>query len=195
MLNHPLEINEGGCAPPNANRLYRTKTYLVGHMQYSEGRNWRDSVEAELSKLGVTVFNPYKKPFEKDVREDEEERQSLDSLMEKGSFEEVARRMRTVRTYDLNLVDRSDFIIAHIIPAVASWGSGEELVTAIRMKKPVFISMEGGKKKTPLWMMGQLPHKYIYDSLEEIVEMIKKIDSGQQSIDDDRWRLLNKPLR
>ena len=44
-------------------------------------------------------------------------------------------------------------------------------------------------------MMGQLPHKYIYDSLEEIVEMIKKIDSGQQSIDDDRWRLLNKPLR
>ena len=115
--------------------------------------------------------------------------------MEKGSFEEVARRMRTVRTYDLNLVDRSDFIIAHIIPAVASWGSAEELVTAIRMKKPVFISMEGGKKKTPLWMMGQLPHKYIYDSLEEIVEMIKKIDSGQQSIDDDRWRLLNKPLR
>ena len=111
------------------------------------GRNWRDSVEAELSKLGVTVFNPYKKPFEKDVREDEEERQSLDSLMGKGSFEEVARRMRTVRTYDLNLVDRSDFIIAHIIPAVASWGSAEELVTAIRMKKPVFISMEGGKKK------------------------------------------------
>ena len=64
--------------------------------------------------------------------------------------------MRTVRTYDLNLVDRSDFIIAHIIPAVASWGSAEELVTAIRMKKPVFISMEGGKKKNPTMDDGSI---------------------------------------
>ena len=28
-------------------------------------------------------------------------------------------------------------------------------------KKPVFVSMEGGKAKTPLWMLGMFPHKYI----------------------------------
>ena len=66
--------------------------------------------------------------------------------------------------YDLNLVDRSDFIIAHILPDVASWGSAEELVTAVRMKKPIFISMEGGKSQTPLWILGMLPHNYIYNS-------------------------------
>ena len=38
--------------------------------------------------------------------------------------------MSIVRSYDLNLVDRSDFIVAHILPDVASWGSAEELVTA-----------------------------------------------------------------
>ena len=58
--------------------------------------------------------------------------------------------MREIRIFDLNLVDRSDFIIAHIIPNVASWGSAEELVTAVRMKKPTFISVEGGKKECPL---------------------------------------------
>ena len=116
-------------------------------------------------------------------------------MLSHGYFNAVAERMKKVRSYDLNLVDRSDFIIAHIVPSIASWGSAEELVTATRMKKPVFISVEGGKRKTPLWIMGQLPHEYIYDSVEDIIDIIKKIDAGEQSIDDDRWRLLNKSLR
>ena len=94
-----------------------------------------------------------------------------------------------------DIIDRSDFIIAHLLPDVASWGSAEELVTAVRMKKPIFISMEGGKKKTPLWMMGMLPHHYIYDSIEEVVNMVKQIDNGDKKIDSDRWRLLREELR
>lgn len=177
------------------NVLRKTKTYLVGHMQYSCGRNWRDCVEERLDKLDITVFNPYKKPFLKDVDEDEAAREHMLRNMELGYFNDVAERMVTVRSYDLNLVDRSDFIIAHILPEVASWGSAEELVTAVRMKKPVFISMEGGKKKTPLWIMGMIPHNYIYDSVEDILTMIEEINSGKKAIDSDRWRLLRKDLR
>jgi hypothetical protein len=55
--------------------------------------------------------------------------------------------------------------------------------------------MEGGKNKTPLWMMGMLPHHYIYDSIEDIIVMIKDIDSGRKEIDSDRWRLLKEELR
>ena len=55
--------------------------------------------------------------------------------------------------------------------------------------------MEGGKHETPLWMMGMLPNHYIYDSIEEVVDMVKKIDSGEKKIDSDRWRLLRKELR
>jgi len=40
-----------------------------------------------------------------------------------------------------------------------------------------------------------IPHNYIYDSVEEIMEMIKQIDSGEKKIDSDRWRLLRKDLR
>ena len=175
--------------------LEKTKTYLVGHMQYADGRNWRDDVELELEPLGITVFNPYKKPFVKDVDEDEQARQRMSDDMANGYYNDVAERMSVVRSYDLNLVDRSDFIIAHLLPDVASWGSAEELVTAVRMKKPIFISMEGGKSQTPLWMMGMLPHHYIYDSVDEVLDMIKQIDSGSKDIDSDRWRLLRKDLR
>jgi hypothetical protein len=175
--------------------LEKTRTYLVGHMQYADGRDWREYVEGELVPLDVRIFNPYKKPFIKDVKEDEESRDKIRNDMEAGHYSDVSARMKQIRSYDLNLVDRSDFIIAHLLPEVASWGSAEEIVTAVRMKKPIFISMEGGKEKTPLWMMGMLPHHYIYDSIEDVVDMIKKIDNGEKEIDSDRWRLLRKDLR
>lgn len=177
------------------NLLYKTRTYLVGHMQYANGRDWREYVEGELAPLDIRIFNPYKKPFVKDVNEDEDTRLSLDHCQKHGYFNDVAERMKTVRSYDLNLVDRCDFIIAHLLPEIASWGSAEEIVTAVRMKKPIFISMEGGKHATPLWMMGMLPHHYIYDNIEEVVAMLKSIDSGEKKIDSDRWRLLKKELR
>jgi len=177
------------------NALFKTRTYLVGHMQYVSGRDWREYTEEELRPLGIRIFNPYKKPFVKDVEEDEGARAKTLEDMERGYYNDVAERMRTIRSYDLNLVDRSDFIIAHLLPDVASWGSAEEIVTAVRMKKPIFVSMEGGKKATPLWMMGMMPHKYIYDSIEDIMEMIKDIDEGKKEIDSDRWRLLKEELR
>ena len=42
--------------------LWRTRTYLVGHMQYASGRDWREYVETELHDLNIITFNPYKKP-------------------------------------------------------------------------------------------------------------------------------------
>lgn len=177
------------------NLLDKTRTYLVGHMQYANGRNWREKVKDGLSPLGIKIFDPYDKPFIKDVDEDENARSKVANDMERGFYEDVATRMKEIRSYDLNLVDRSDFIIAHLLPEVASWGSAEEIVTAVRMKKPIFISMEGGKKKTPLWMMGMLPHKYIYNSISDVVDMIKMIDRGEKNIDSERWRLLRKELR
>jgi hypothetical protein len=131
----------------------------------------------------------------KDVDEDEEARENMNVWMKTKQYDRVTGRMKTVRSYDLNLVDRSDFIIGHLVPDVASWGSAEEIVTAVRMKKPIFVSMEGGKQKTPLWMLGMFPHKYIYNSLDEIVEMLYAIDSGDKEIDSDRWRLLRKEYR
>lgn len=177
------------------NLLNKTKTYLVGHMQYLSGRNWREEIAKKLSPLGITSFDPYKKPFIKDVDEGENSRQEMDVWMKTKQYDRVTNKMKMVRAYDLNLVDRSDFIIAHLVPEVASWGSAEEIVTAVREKKPIFISMEGGKSKTPLWMLGMLPHKYIYNSLDEIVEMLNAIDSGQKEIDSDRWRLLKTEYR
>ena len=124
-----------------SNLLYKTNTYLVGHMQYLSGRDWRADITDHLKPLGITCFNPYEKPFVKDVEEDEETREQMETWMKTKQYDRVTDRMKTVRSYDLNLVDRSDFIVAHLVPNVASWGSAEEIVTAVRMKKPINISI------------------------------------------------------
>lgn len=177
------------------NILKKTKTYLVGHMQYLDGQEWRALVRNTLKPLDITVFDPYDKPFIKDVDEGYTVRQKLKEKMEAGDFDYVQEKMREIRIFDLNLVDRSDFIIANIVPNIASWGSAEELVTAVKMKKPTFISIEGGKKKCPQWIMGMFPHKYIYNNINEILNIIININSGNIILNNDRWRLLKEEYR
>ena len=87
------------------NILNKTKTYLVGHMQYLSGRNWREEIAQKLSTLGVTCFDPYKKPFIKDVEEDEASRQDMETWMRTKQYDRVTERMKMVRAYDLNLVE------------------------------------------------------------------------------------------
>ncbi len=177
------------------NLLNKTSAYTIGHMEYQNGEGWRQYVEKELTPLGINIYNPYAKPFCENVEENEDMGAHLKMLMETEQYDEVSKIMRRIRNFDLRLTDISTFCIAHIQPSIASWGSAEELTTVCRAKKAVFISVEGGKKKCPRWIMGMFPHKYIYDSVGDVVTMIKKIDSGEKPMDSDRWKLLKPEFR
>jgi len=177
------------------NILNGTRLYTIGVMEYEDGQGWRNTVKTALEPLGITVFDPYHKPFCNEIKEDEEARHSLKEWMETGQYDRVAERMKDVRRDDLRLVDISDFFIVYINPKIPSWGSAEEIYWANRLKKPIFLFVEGSKKKTPLWIMGTIPHKYIYDSLDEILDIVVKINTGEITIDSDRWRLLKSEFR
>ena len=116
---------------------------------------------------------------------------------ETEQYDMVAQRMKLVRGYDLRLCDICDWFIAVIRPSVASWGSSEEITTIIREKKPVFLVIddEKGKRSCPLWLFGVLPHKYIYNNLNEAIETIKAIDDDVIKTNSDRWKLLLPELR
>ena len=175
-------------------KLFKTRTYLIGGMQFINGRGWREDITPHLKNMGITVFDPYHKPFD-DGKEDELTRSQWSSWMVDGKYDLVAEKMKIVRNQDLRLCDISDFLIAHINPKVASWGSAEELVTACRMKKPTFISVEGGKSCIPYWLLGMFPSKYFYNSPTEIIETLRRIDSGEKEIDNERWRLISPEYR
>ena len=43
--------------------------------------------------------------------------------------------------------------------------------------------------------MGTMPHKYVYNTLDEAIQTIKGIDDGIIPINSDRWKLLTQELR
>ena len=164
-------------------------------MQYAEPGDWRGFIETELKDRNIVFYNPLKKPFISDINENANTRDFLNKKLEEGNFDYVYKHMSSIRCSDLNLVDRSDFVIAHIVPHVGSWGSTEEIMCANRMKKPVFVSIEGGRHKVPLWLAGMLPPHYFFDNVKKVVDTIKEIDDGKRVLDPARWRLLHEQYR
>jgi hypothetical protein len=181
---------------PN-NLLRNTRAYLVGHMQYSCGRSWRETVAAALNPRGIITFDPYLKPFIKDLEEASKEDESLHErctkLLQEDRLGEVQAVFEKIRQYDLSLVDRADFIIANLEPKVASWGSAEELSRAKSGRKAAYIHVVGGRKAVPFWLLAMFPEQCFYNSMEEIVETILALDSGTKEIPHDIWRLLALP--
>jgi len=175
--------------------LNKTRVYLIGQMQYLDGSGWRDIVQAELSKLGVIVFNPYNHPFINSSPEDNNAREKLNNLIKEKKYDEVSEIFKKIRAEDLRCVDICDFCFVYINPIYPTVGSWEEIFWANRMKKPIFFCVEGGIDKLPLWMFGVIPHKYIYSNIYDAINVLKQIDSGEKEIDSDRWRLLRKEFR
>jgi hypothetical protein len=163
-------------------------------MQYADGRSWRDHVTKDFEPMGIHIFNPYLKPFvndiEEDANEDEATRKTYKELLAAGEYTRVQEKFEKIRAYDLSLVHRSDFIVGHLIPHIASWGTANELCEALACKKPMFLSIEGGKKCTPLWLLGMFPHECFYDSIEDVIATIKGIDAGTEPVSHDLWKLL-----
>jgi hypothetical protein len=115
--------------------------------------------------------------------------------MGQGKYDLVAEHMKQIRSEDLRTVDLSDFLIVYLNPKVPTVGSIEELTTAVREKKVIFMVIEGGKKNTPLWVLGMMPHKFIYDNFDDALNVLNKIDSGEITIDNERWKLLRPEFR
>lgn len=185
------------------NILAGTKTYLIGCMQYQNGEEWRNDMTEFLNQKNIVVFDPYKKPFINSPKEDQLTQDLMMALMEgrrddiapSAQFDIVAAHYKQIRSFDLAMVDKSDFIVCYLNPNVPTYGTVEELVTAVRLKRPIFIVVEGGKSKTPLWVMGMLHHKYIYDDFDQLKKMLTSIDNGEKEADNRRWRLLKPELR
>lgn len=176
------------------NLLKKTKCYSIGSMENGDDNvSWRHALEMELQKMGVTCFNPYSHPFIRQI--DEGQQVKLQRLREKEDLNNLQERMKEIRRYDLSMVDKSDFIICKIDPLVPTYGTIDELVMAESLNRPVFICVEGGKRKAPLWLYSLCPHKYMYNSVDEIVQVLRGIDDGSIPTDSKRWRLLKYEYR
>lgn len=178
------------------NILNKTKVYLAGNLENANTNTntWRDYIKDELKSLNITFLSPLEHMFTDDMPEDEDNQFTVKTLRANGDFDAVHLHMKKIIRKDLRLVDISDFFIFNIDIKTPTYGTMHELVLASQQRKPVFISV-GNKHQCPLWIMGLFSHKYIYNNVEEIVNILKEIDCGKVSINNNRWRLLKSEYR
>jgi len=170
------------------NRLNHTRCYLAGAMEKdnTNGIEWRQSIQTDLADLNIRWLDPTDKPTETG-REDLGTKQELFDARNAGDYEAVRERMKIIRCVDLRMVDISDFLIVNLNPDVPTFGTHEEISNANRQKKPVILHIIGGKKKTPLWFLGMLPHQLIFSTWEEIYNYLRHVAHDSIIDRQDRW--------
>jgi nucleoside 2-deoxyribosyltransferase len=167
-------------------------------MEYtSDSLNWRDALKDRLGWMSIKVLSPMHVNFVAHTDEAMDMHRQLKIKREAEQYDEVALHMKKIIQQDLRLIDLADFVIFNLEVAKPTFGTLHELVVASMQKKPIFliINHPDGKRATPLWLLGLIKHQYIYNSLEEVISILQKINSGEKTIDSDRWRLLLPELR
>jgi nucleoside 2-deoxyribosyltransferase len=174
------------------NRLQGQRVYLAGAMDRvaDRGAGWRDNITPFLESIGITVFNPLKKPTEVG-KENEEVCKLKNEYKSQEKYEELSNLMKIIRSVDLRLVDISDFLIVNLDLDTHPCGTYEEIFLANRSKKPVIVHMEQGKIHAPDWLFGTIPHQMIFSTWEELKNYISDIDQKKEIQHQNRWRFFN----
>jgi len=175
--------------------LEKTKAYLAGSIQSAKNQTWRGYVSDELKSIGVVPYNPLDKPLLDSFPEGEEIHIWLKNCMKEKRFDEVQKFIKKVRRQDLSMVDRSDFVVSLFDPTVCSVGTCEELSFCEKAMKPTLIAIEGGIEKTPYWLFAMFNLECFFNSIEEVIDKIKRLDSGEDKINDKYFRLLKPEYR
>lgn len=176
------------------NRLYNTLVYLAGPMDKCEnnGKIWRTLITPQLTNMGICVLDPTDKPINKGL-EDIESRKQREFLLKEGKYEEFGKQVRLLRIIDLRMMDKADFIIAYININIPTCGTYEEIFRANIDKKPILLSVEGGKNNCPHWMFGVLPHEHIFNNWDELMSYLNFIDCSEiEPQHFKRWTWFNR---
>ena len=110
-------------------------------MQYANGREIRENVNTQLEKMNIKLFDHYKQPFIMDVNEDEETHDELRLALRNGEYDKVE-AYKEIRSYDLSLIDRSDFVI-FVYDFGCVHGSWEEFLLQTEWKPIFFVNVRG----------------------------------------------------
>jgi nucleoside 2-deoxyribosyltransferase len=173
------------------NILKNSKVYLAGNMEHTAGaEGWREFVKEQLSPIGVNILSPIDTKFRGYPVESREDILRMKQERSNGNLELVSEYMKRVIRKDLRLIDLSDFVIVNMEVLKPTFGTMHELVIAGQQKKPIFLSVSEGKRECPLWILGLVNPKFIYNSIEDVVETVLKIDNGSIEMNPERWRLL-----
>ena len=175
--------------------LKGTLCYLGGNLEYTaDAEGWRDSLTKKLNNLGIKCLDPTKQTLINQAAETEEDRKQLKEWRAAGEFEKIHDFMISVIRRDLRLIDYSSFVIFQLEPDKPTFGTVHELSISSVQRKPILIIIRD-RKTMPLWLMGLINMDFVFESQDELIDYLIKIDNGEVELDSKYWKLLTEELR
>lgn len=178
-------------------KLDQAIVYLSGAIDRAAdlGKGWRQEFIDKTLHLNMQVIDPCNKPASF-VHEVTGDIRTVTKMRDEKNWIELQEFVKKFRHEDLRFTDVSDFIVVYIDPEVPSYGTLDELFTAEDQKKPCLCIIKGGIEKLPTWLFAVFYLHEIFDTVDDCVHYLDKIDLGIISIENDsRWVLFRKALQ
>lgn len=177
--------------------LKGSTVYTVGNLEYdsfSYAAEWRDKIKKELTPLGIRVLSPLDSVFKTFKEEAAGFNKHLkENLLNPARWMYVHDEAQKIRNRDLAMVDISTFLIGVLDPTKPTFGTIDEIITAKKACKPVFLVIpDKGYTAIPIWLASYFKPDWVYNSVDKVIEEVKRIDSRPaEELNNKYWKIFN----
>lgn len=177
------------------NELNGIKIFLSGGIDRvaDDGIQWREEIKRKCqdADLSIIFLDPTDKPDGLGC-EVGLEKYAIKNHLNNGDWEAASEESKNVRHIDLRMVDRTDLYVVYIDLDSHLCGTYNELFEAEKQQKPLFAIMKEPytKKDFPAWLVSIFREEEVFNSIDECVKYLCKINSGKIK-QDDRWLRIN----
>ena len=159
---------------------------LIGPIDHlpDDGVGFRQEIKHKIIEAGLKVrfFDPTNKPVG-GFKEIGHEKDHAFKLRAEGRFKELKAFVHAFRRQDLRAVHVSDIVVAYVDPDVHMCGSYNEILVAEQEDKPRLVVIKGGVKRCPLWLFDVFDTEHMFDTIDDLVRHLVRIDSGEVQFD------------
>jgi hypothetical protein len=163
------------------NKLDGALIYLAGAMEADKqsGTTYRRIFidKCKAAGLKIKFLDPTNKIMNLTPDVDKE-KDKIDEYRNSSNWAALRLLMKKIVRQDLRQVDLADMTIAFIDKQIFTCGTIEEITTNEREKKLTLIISAGGKKACPAWLFGIIHHDFIFESDDEAIEYLVKLNNG-----------------
>lgn len=175
--------------------LAGTKAYTVGNLEFdsfTSAAKWRQQLVEALNPIGVQILSPLDNPFKTFQPESAGHNRRLrEMLQDPAKWDEVHKQAQLIRNRDLAMVDASQLIVAVLDATKPTFGTTDEIITAKRSCKPVFLVVpDKGYSGIPIWLASYFKPSWVYSSIEQVIKELYRInDAPVEELNNKYWKI------
>ena len=156
------------------------RAYLGGAIEHGDpGHNWRtEPVRILQEEFGIDLFDPFADPKQQWVP-------ALNKARDEDDEDTMERIAKNFVRKDMEMVDRSDFLVSYLPYKVPTTGTHHEIIDASKRRKPTLLVCTQGKKFLPLWYRGFIKREFLFGSWDDLWGYLRKVDMGH--VTESRW--------